>query len=429
LKPTGRGLRLIVAIILVLSLSIVSFDPILASISILMITVLAYDTLSLTLYTRRLTYTSIEPRRLSMRLRAGDRREFDARISLPSGLGNYAEYSFDYNWISIVRVSYLDGSVDVRVRVEPRLAGSYRVSRVNVRLYSRLRLLEAYGWIPFDLEVKAYPRVLPLIIEALRILEAGLASYTGVQPGRRRGYGGEYLESREYTPGDPIRFVDWKATARLSKLMVKEYLEDVAGGVHVVYDRRVLGGLTGDESSSLLLSTIIGLTNAGLTVTLTIKDGYDVVDRSVSGDPIDALKASLRYILGFVESMGWDIYEYLEPLGYRSLADIARRLGLDELTGFIGLRATSIDRIIGYRGSDGRIVYVGVSVCDSRFIIDLAEEAYRRGLDLTVLTPGKPWIDARDLEEAYRMYLSHRAVIAALRRLNVRVGVKPMIGL
>lgn len=428
MKPTGRGLRLLVALILVLSLSIVLFDPILASVSILMIIVLVYDTLSLTLSIKKLTYTSIEPRRLSMRLKAGDSREFDARISLPSGFDTYAEYSFDYRWISIVRVSHLDRFVDVRVRVEPRLAGSYRVSGINVRLYSRFRLLEAYGCIPFDLEVKAYPRVLPLIIEALRMLEAGLAGYTGVQPGRRRGYGGEYLESREYIPGDPFRFIDWKATARLSKLMVKEYLEDVAGGVHVVYDRRVLGGSTGDESSSLLLSTIIGLTNAGLTATLTIKDGYDIVDRSVSGDPTDALKISLRYILGFVESMGWDIYDYLEPLGYRSIADVARRLGLGELKGFLGLRAASIDRIVEYRRSDSRIVYVGVSVCDSRFIIDLAEEAYRRGLDLTVLTPSKPWIDARDLEEAYRMYVSHRAVITALRRLNTRVGVRPLSG-
>ncbi|MEM2739206.1 MAG: DUF58 domain-containing protein [Candidatus Bathyarchaeia archaeon] len=424
MKPTGRGLRLLLALPILSSVSIAAFDPILASISIAIIITVIYEAVGLTLSARRFRRVSIEPRSVSLRLKAGEIREFDAIIRFERGSIPPVDYSFDYRWISIVEVDPLDGSM--KVRVEPRLAGSYRVSRVKARLQGRFNLLEAYVDIPLDIEVRVYPRVLPYIIEALRLLEIGLAGFVGVQPGRRRGYGTEYLESREYIPGDPVRFIDWKATARLSKLMVKEYLEDVAGGVHIVYDVKVLGGVTGDEASSLLLSTIIGLTSEYLPLTLTVKNGYDILARSTSGDPTDALKISLRYILSFIESMGWDIYEYLEPLGYRSLMDVARRLGLDELIEAFQVRFRTVDRTLPYRESTGRMVYVGVSVCDSEYIVDLAEEASRRSLDLTVLTPGKPWMDAGSLEEAYRMYESHRAILSALRKLRVRVGVKPL---
>lgn len=424
MKPTSRGLRFIAVLAVIASVSIVTFDPILASISIAAATAIIYEAVVLTLSARRLRYASVEPRSLSLRLRAGERREFDARIRLERRSILPVEYSFDYGWISIVGVDILDGSI--RVRVEPMLAGSYRVSKIKARMQGRFNLMEVYVYIPLDVEVRVYPRVLPFIIEALRLLEVGVAGFIGVQPGRRRGYGTDYLESREYIPGDPVRFIDWKATARLSKLMVKEYLEDVAGGIHIVYDTNVLGGVTGDEASSLLLSTIIGLTSEAPPLTLTVKNGYEILARSISGDPIDALRISLRFILSFVESMGWDIYEYLEPLGYRSLMDVARRHGLDGLIEALRVRARGMDRSIPYTGSTGRIIYVGVSVCDSRYIVDLAEEASRRGLDMTVLTPGKPWMDAGSLEEAYRIYRSHRAILSALRRLGVRVHVKPL---
>jgi uncharacterized protein (DUF58 family) len=52
----------------------------------------------------------------------------------------------------------------------------------------------------------------------------------GVIPSRVKGPGFEYVDLREYSPGDDIRFIDWRASARMIKpdgeyrLMVKEYL-------------------------------------------------------------------------------------------------------------------------------------------------------------------------------------------------------------
>ena len=61
------------------------------------------------------------------------------------------------------------------------------------------------------------------------------------QPGgtssvRRRGVGTEFLELREYNPGDEPRFIDWKATARTNRLMVKVFSQEAVMKVAIVID-------------------------------------------------------------------------------------------------------------------------------------------------------------------------------------------------
>lgn len=63
-------------------------------------------------------------------------------------------------------------------------------------------------------------------------------------PSRRRGPGWDLAGSRPYRPGDDVRRLDWRASARLSsargaaELVVREYATEEATGVVVVVDRR-----------------------------------------------------------------------------------------------------------------------------------------------------------------------------------------------
>jgi len=42
----------------------------------------------------------------------------------------------------------------------------------------------------------------------------------------KRGYSVEFADFREYSPGDDLRYVDWKAYGRLDRLYLKQYVEE-----------------------------------------------------------------------------------------------------------------------------------------------------------------------------------------------------------
>ena len=59
---------------------------------------------------------------------------------------------------------------------------------------------------------------------------------TGAHASRFRGRGMDYLESRSYQPGDDIRSMDWRVTARTGRAHVKLYQEERERPVVVMAD-------------------------------------------------------------------------------------------------------------------------------------------------------------------------------------------------
>ncbi|MFW2440334.1 MAG: DUF58 domain-containing protein [Arenicellales bacterium] len=53
-----------------------------------------------------------------------------------------------------------------------------------------------------------------------------------------RGYGMDYDESRPYFPGDELRFMNWRVTARTGEPHMKVFREERKPGVFIVIDRR-----------------------------------------------------------------------------------------------------------------------------------------------------------------------------------------------
>jgi uncharacterized protein (DUF58 family) len=60
----------------------------------------------------------------------------------------------------------------------------------------------------------------------------------------RRGAGHDLHSLRHYQPQDDMRHIDWKATARTSRLIVREFASEDERRVHIVFDTRAMEGAT-----------------------------------------------------------------------------------------------------------------------------------------------------------------------------------------
>ena len=77
--------------------------------------------------------------------------------------------------------------------------------------------------------VLVYPRILPMPPG----LETARARAGQDREDRRRGFGTELHNLRDYTPADDARGIHWKASARESKLLVKEHERDEENHAHL----------------------------------------------------------------------------------------------------------------------------------------------------------------------------------------------------
>ena len=82
-----------------------------------------------------------------------------------------------------------------------------------------------------DVEIVVYPK-LEAASDELHLLPID----AGQLPSRRSGAGTDLHSLREYQPQDDMRHIDWKATARQKRLMVREFTADDERRVHVVLD-------------------------------------------------------------------------------------------------------------------------------------------------------------------------------------------------
>jgi len=58
---------------------------------------------------------------------------------------------------------------------------------------------------------------------------------------------------------------------------------------------------------------------------------------------------------------------------------------------------------------------------DVQRILDMSRKALLRSLQYTILTPARPWIDARSASEANAIGKSHENVVRALKAVGVNV--------
>lgn len=149
------------------------------------------------------------------------------------------------------------GRMTARASLRPQRRGRFELSGVVARVEGRLGLAARQGYLRLPAALRVYPPFrsryqAELRIEKGRILEVGLRSAKG------RGGGTDFDSLREYVVDDEFRRIDWAATARSGKAIVRQYRAERNQTVLALLDvGRVMAGwvhggdgLDGGSSSS-----------------------------------------------------------------------------------------------------------------------------------------------------------------------------------
>jgi uncharacterized protein (DUF58 family) len=107
---------------------------------------------------------------------------------------------------------------ELTYKVFPTQRGEYNWGAIQVRQLGAWGL----GWsnwkIPQNQAVAVYPDLIGLRSLSIRL---SLQTTGNIRQARRLGTGTEFAELREYSTGDDPRLIDWKATARRSRLLLR----------------------------------------------------------------------------------------------------------------------------------------------------------------------------------------------------------------
>ena len=131
--------------------------------------------------------------------------------------------------------------VDVSYRTRATKRGPRTCSGCDVRLASPLGLWWRRHFVAEKSSTRVYPNY-STISKLLTYEVDNRLQMAGVRLSRRRGEGIEFHQLRDYRQGDSLRSVDWKATARMGRLIAREYQDERDQQIVFVLDagRRML---------------------------------------------------------------------------------------------------------------------------------------------------------------------------------------------
>lgn len=149
-----------------------------------------------------------------------------------------------------------------------------------LRIVCPLGLVWKEAKLPTEQPVRVYPNVLALK-EFDLLKQKGRLRELGIRRSRQRGLGTEFESLRDYAEGDDFRKIDWKASARRGKLVVRQFEQERNQVVLICIDvgRHMLAEVDGVRKLDRALDAALMLTHAAVS-------GGDLVGLLVYADVV-----------------------------------------------------------------------------------------------------------------------------------------------
>ena len=187
-------------------------------------------------------------------------------------------------------------------------------------------------------------------------------SYNSIYKGRSMNFD----ELREYVPGDDIKDIDWKATSRSQKVLVRQYIAEKRHNIMLVMDanRRMLAETkTGEEKGEVALM-------AGGTLGYMVTDNGDYVsglyyhDEKMERSPFKTGFLNLEFLLeGYAKCLTPDNKSDLNGILSYIMHNIKRRMIIVMVTDTEGILKLS-DNLLGQITMVHDVLLINVSDAD-----------------------------------------------------------------
>jgi len=152
--------------------------------------------------------------------------------------------------------------------LEPKVRGEYPLGPLSVTVKDRLGFNSLERIIPDSVtDILVYPPYED--IKRIEILgsKRSLQLNYGVQRSKQKGLGSEFYGMRKYVFGDQFRLIDWKASARTQKLIVKEFESERDVTIMIIVDssETMAGGAIENTKFEYSVRACMLLTKVALT--------------------------------------------------------------------------------------------------------------------------------------------------------------------
>jgi len=159
-----------------------------------------------------------------------------------------------------------------------------------------------------------------------RLVVEGFVS--GLHRGPYKGFSVEFAEHRQYMPGDPIRYLDWKVYGKTDRFYIKEYEEETNLRAYLIMDGSGSMGYSSNGMTKLEYGSYLAASLAYLMLKQQDSVGLLIFDTKLRKYiPPRSVKKHLHVILKELSDLGarkeTDLGESLHELAQR-----VRRRGL-----------------------------------------------------------------------------------------------------
>ncbi len=192
-----------------------------------------------------------------------------------------------------------DGQVSYRLT--PLRRGIYQFADIHLQCWGVLGLIVRRRQFPAAAEIKVYPN-LQAVRQYELLVKRGMLHQIGLKTSRQFGEGTEMERLREYSPDDDFRRIDWNATARQRKPIVREFETERSQDIVVMLD-----------TGRLMASPILLERSTQHTTESSIQKAMQKLDYAINTTLMTAyvsmLKGDKVGLIAFADT----VHQYLAP--------------------------------------------------------------------------------------------------------------------